>query len=605
MELPLHASSRAQTRMTTFYHHLFPDLIDERNLFPEDTPEGLQQRARYYAQRNGGGVNHHHTSQLEAVGCVALGSEFEIPLEDVRKGWLSQPEELDYELEVQGELPMELRGTLYRNGPGLLDVYGTPLVHPIDGDGMVCALMFNNGRVHFRNRYVNTVGYAAEKKAKKLIFKGMMGTEPPLSWGESLSQWTTDIGRGKMPNQRFKNPANTNCYYWGGKVLACWESGLPYELDPVTLETKGKTDLNGALKDARCLAAHYRYCPFTNRLVSFSFQLTMSGKCKLFIHEFDHQFNIVKQQEHQIEEFYYCHDFLLTENYYIFLQPPFYDISRTNVAKIVTGTSAPGELMRWYPHLPCRVIVIPREEGREIRHLDTEPTMVYHHLNAYEQDDKIFFTSVCIGTKFNMEFEDGVSLSNSSVAPGLVYNYTVDLTQNTVTRVKADFTSCEFPSIHPLRNGLPYRFGYLMASDSPQKPTPYQEIVKFDRDGFKRQVWSARPEFGVLGEPVFIPRNGNVQHLLSNPSALSPLARSPVLSQEREDEGWVVAQLFNCKTYKTEFVVLDAQDMEKGPIARVKLAHHTPYGFHGTFAQCVGHQQNHTQPHTNSQHCIT
>ena len=32
---------------------------------------------------------------------------------------------------------------LFRNGPGLLEVYGTPLVHPIDGDGMVmcCATL--------------------------------------------------------------------------------------------------------------------------------------------------------------------------------------------------------------------------------------------------------------------------------------------------------------------------------------------------------------------------------------------------------------------------------------------------------------------------------
>jgi len=40
-------------------------------------------------------------------------------------------------LRVTGRIPKELRGTLFRNGPGLLEVYGTPLVHPIDGDGMV------------------------------------------------------------------------------------------------------------------------------------------------------------------------------------------------------------------------------------------------------------------------------------------------------------------------------------------------------------------------------------------------------------------------------------------------------------------------------------
>lgn len=35
--------------------------------------------------------------------------------------------------------------------------------------------------------------------------------------------------------------------YWGGKLLALWEAGLPHELDPDTLETRGMTDLGGAL----------------------------------------------------------------------------------------------------------------------------------------------------------------------------------------------------------------------------------------------------------------------------------------------------------------------------------------------------------------------
>lgn len=99
---------------------------------------------------------------------------------------------------------------------------------------------------------------------------------------------TEDVMKSKLPGQRFKNPANTNVYYWGGKLLATWESGikncflvrgetiflistagLPYALDPVTLETQGKETLNGVLKESRCLAAHFRYDPFTDRLVTF------------------------------------------------------------------------------------------------------------------------------------------------------------------------------------------------------------------------------------------------------------------------------------------------------------------------------------------------
>ena len=36
-----------------------------------------------------------------------------------------------------GTIPAELEGTLLRNGPGLLEIGGTALPQPLDGDGMV------------------------------------------------------------------------------------------------------------------------------------------------------------------------------------------------------------------------------------------------------------------------------------------------------------------------------------------------------------------------------------------------------------------------------------------------------------------------------------
>lgn len=60
-----------------------------------------------------------------------------------QQGYQSQPNEYEYFIEdIEGKVPEELQGTLFRNGPGLFDVQGTPLQHPFDGDGMVCAISF-------------------------------------------------------------------------------------------------------------------------------------------------------------------------------------------------------------------------------------------------------------------------------------------------------------------------------------------------------------------------------------------------------------------------------------------------------------------------------
>ena len=42
-------------------------------------------------------------------------------------------------------MPAELRGTLLRNGPGQLEIFGTALNQPFDGDGMICKCASESG----------------------------------------------------------------------------------------------------------------------------------------------------------------------------------------------------------------------------------------------------------------------------------------------------------------------------------------------------------------------------------------------------------------------------------------------------------------------------
>ena len=50
-----------------------------------------------------------------------------------------------------------------------------------------------------------------------------------------------------------------------------------------------------------------------------------------------------------------------------------------------------------------------------------------------------------------------------------------------------------------------------------------------------------------------------------------------------EDEGYVIVQLYIPEKHVTEFAILDAKHVDKGPVSRIKLKHHIPFGFHGTF----------------------
>jgi all-trans-8'-apo-beta-carotenal 15,15'-oxygenase len=64
-----------------------------------------------------------------------------------QQGYRSLKEEYDYWIDdIDGQIPPELSGTLFRNGPGMLDVNGVQIQHPFDGDGMICAIGFQDGR---------------------------------------------------------------------------------------------------------------------------------------------------------------------------------------------------------------------------------------------------------------------------------------------------------------------------------------------------------------------------------------------------------------------------------------------------------------------------
>ena len=87
---------------------------------------------------------------------------------------------------VRGQIPKELSGFFFRNGPGCLERGGQWVHHPFDGDGMITSFHFNNGAINFTNRFVRTEAWQAEAKAEKFLFRGVFGTQKPEAQSETL-----------------------------------------------------------------------------------------------------------------------------------------------------------------------------------------------------------------------------------------------------------------------------------------------------------------------------------------------------------------------------------------------------------------------------------
>jgi len=430
---------------------------------------------------------------------------------------------------------------------------------------MICALSFINGKVHFRSKYVATQQHMEEEKRKQFLYMGQMGTRNKQLFKDSLKALFSMV-TGSAFNLQFRNPSNTNVFFWGGKLLSVYETCLPYCLDPFTLETLGPDTLNGNLK-LGCLGAHFKIDAVGKRLIVFSQRPGLGRMPCVDVFEFNQDWSLYSKQRCLVEGLNYMHDICMVPDYYIIHITPFVKVSSWISFKIAAGWTSSGETMRHYPELPSKFVIIPRDssQGSPIISVDTGHFHIFHFGTAHQLDNSIRFTAPCLGPKFNMTFENEVWLSNVGVAPGQTTNFTIDLEKRTCEHSVVDKASVEFPTTHPYRNGMVgTRYNYLMANDRPGENLPYRDVVKFDAESESRQVWYSE---GIIGEPTFVPRLGYEGR-----------------DRGDEDDGYVLVQLYHPGKHLTSFCVLDAKNVEKGCIAKINLKHHIPYGFHGTFS---------------------
>ena len=50
-----------------------------------------------------------------------------------------------------------------------------------------------------------------------------------------------------------------------------------------------------------------------------------------------------------------------------------------------------------------------------------------------------------------------------------------------------------------------------------------------------------------------------------------------------EDDGWVMAYLYDAEADRSDVVILNAQDFAGDPVATIHLPSRVPYGFHGNW----------------------
>jgi carotenoid cleavage dioxygenase-like enzyme len=442
-------------------------------------------------------------------------------------------ERCDTDLQVVGEIPRDLHGAYVRNGPNPARA-PTDLHHWFDGDGMLHAVYFENGRAEYRNRYVRGADFVADAR------------------GDCTAGGVMRPANLARAPKVYKDTANTDVLLHSGSLLPLWYiSGTPVRLDARTLETLGEETFGGRLP--RHVSAHSKVDPRNGDFVFFDYALYEPWMSMGVVNR-DNQ--LVNFQQIALPGPRLPHDMAFTEHYAILHDLPvvFSDEARRSGKWSITVAD-----------LPTRFGVIPRNgSAADLRWFETDPCYIYHVVNAWEEGQEIVMHAckmVPNGIRPNPAHGPYASMVTVLNLHAVMCEWRMNLATGGVSSRQLDDRICEFPVINLDRSGVRTRHAYAM-SIAPTETLRFDGIYKYDLDS-GRAVFH-RYEPGVYGsEAAFAPREG----------------------ASAEDDGYLVTFTTDEASQRSEVRIIDARAPEGAPLARIRLPRRVPSGFHATWAR--------------------
>ena len=433
------------------------------------------------------------------------------------------------DLPILGELPRALNGTLFRNGPN--PQFPVAAQHWFTGDGMVHAFTLSDGSASYRNAWVRTAKWEAERRAGR-----------PL-----VSDYTSRPG----PDGGFADQgvANTNVVWHAGRLLALEEGHLPIELDPATLATRGVQDFGGQLRGP--FTAHPKADPITGELIFFGFSVDGELTPGMRYGTLDVAGRVTRFEHFEAPYCSMVHDFAVTRRHVVFPVLPL----GGSQARQRRG----GPPFAWEPDLGSHIGLIRREQGVDsLRWFRTEACFVFHVLNAWDDGGRIVVDVMQYDEAPLFPHPDGTMRLPAPDAR--LVRWTIDPEGGTdaITQCELDDTAGEFPRIDDRRSGMRHRFGAIAGRSGPG--AGLDSLVWLDLSQGTRSRFTL-PAGDGFSEPVFVPRGEDAV----------------------EGDGWLLATVWRAAETRSDVAVFDTAELAQGPIATVRLPHRVPAGFHGNW----------------------
>ncbi len=447
-----------------------------------------------------------------------------------------------HDLIVEGEIPADLCGSLYRAGPNQrFSPRGD--YHLFMGDGMVHAFHIKDGKVDYNNRWVRTAKWKLENREARALINPMN----PFDCEPEYSDFVFTDKDGT---------ANTATVWHGGRLLVMEEGHPPYELDPDTLESIGSWNFRGKLNTA--MTAHPKIDPDTGEMVFFAYMATGPFSADVMVHKVNSD-GILTESIHVPTPYSaMVHDFVVTENYIVI---PIMPITGS-LERAMEG----GPPFAWEPDKGVHIGILPRDGGKteDIRWVEMDLSFAFHFMNGFDKDGVITVDGCQFETPPLFPTPDGQSTENS---PPHLTRWTMDMNEETprATFSRIDEFESEFPQCDPRHTGKAYRHGWYTSPDGELKST-----LK-ENDNF----------YNVVGH--FDHQTGAVDRYSCGQAMASEAIFVPASSDAAEGEGYLLSVVTSFETRTSSLYIFNALKLADGPLAKVHLSHRVPSGFHGSW----------------------
>jgi len=342
--------------------------------------------------------------------------------------------------------------------------------------------------------------------------------------------------------------SNVSVVHHAGRLLSLGEIGLPYRISPDDLSTVGVVDYDGRTNGN--MTAHPKIEKATGNMHAFGYGFTPPY---LQYRVIDTEGTLVHQEPIAVRRSTMMHDFAITDRDVVFWEMPvLFDLD--DAIKMVSDPASGALPFHWEPSYGARIGVMPLGgPASRIRWVEIDPCYVYHGVNAHRSGDDVVL-DVC---RLDSTFASPTEPSSQSLR-----RWTIDTSgaQLTFRDERLDCPPADLPMIDRRLTGTTQRHAWLVPSRHVSGTIDFGGVVHVDYRTGTVTTWD--PGAGrTAGEWLFVPGG------------------------DAEGDGWVMTYVYDRATDRSDLVVLDALDVAKGPVARVRLPARVPLGFHATWVR--------------------